>query len=282
MKPSPRTPPTSDEPATPHRPDRRQRVQSAQTGMVVLKGLANIGGDASLTALAAQVGESPAKVHRYLVSLMQEGLVDQDPSTQRYFLGPELIRIGLAAMRQAEPIRQAEPALVRLRERLEVTCFVAVMGNRGPTIMRIEEPGLPVTVNVRAGSVMSMLWSATGRVFLGLLDEASVRQMAEAELAGATDDMRALLPSPDPIGTLRREVRAVRCASVRDTYLRGISAVAAPVFDFTGRVCAVITALGATGGFDPSADGAIAMAVRREAHATSLKLGHVAPDPGAG
>lgn len=282
MKPSPRTPPTSDEPAAPPMPDRRQRVQSAQTGMVVLKGLANIGGDASLTALAAQVGESPAKVHRYLVSLMQEGLVDQDPATQRYFLGPELIRIGLAAMRQAEPIRQAEPALVRLRERLGVTCFVAVMGNRGPTIMRIEEPGLPVTVNVRAGSVMSMLWSATGRVFLGLLDEAGVRQMAEAELAGATDDLRALLPAPDPIGTLRREVRAVRCASVRDTYLRGISAVAAPVFDFTGRVCAVITALGATGGFDPSADGAIAMAVRREAHATSLKLGHIEPDPGAG
>ena len=46
---------------------------------------------------------------------------------------------------------------MRLREGLEVTCFVAVMGNKGPTVMRFEEPGLPVTVNVRAGSVMSML-----------------------------------------------------------------------------------------------------------------------------
>ncbi|MDM0071194.1 IclR family transcriptional regulator [Variovorax sp. J31P207] len=282
MKPSPAPSLPSAEAALPRLPDRRQSVQSAQTGMVVLKGLANIGGDASLTALAAHVGESPAKVHRYLVSLMQEGLVDQDPATQRYFLGPELIRIGLAAMRQAEPIRHAEPALIRLRESLEVTCFVAVMGNRGPTIMRIEEPGLPVTVNVRAGSVMSMLWSATGRVFLGLLDEASVRQMAEGELAAATDDMRALLPSPDPIGTLQREVRAAGCASVRDTYLRGISAVAAPVFDFTGRVCAVITALGASGGFDPSVDGRIAIAVCREAHATSLQLGCVGPPPAAG
>lgn len=50
--------------------------------------------------------------------------------------------------------------------------------------------------------------------------------------------------------------------------------MAAPVYDFTGRVCAVITALGASGGFDPSADGVIATAVLREAEATSAKLGH--------
>jgi len=259
--------------------ERRQRVQSAETGMVVLKGLAAIGGSASLTALASHVGESPAKVHRYLASLMQEGMVDQDSTTQRYVLGPELIQIGLAAMRQAEPIRQSEPALVRLRESLEITCFVAVMGNRGPTIMRFEEPGLPVTVNVRAGSVMSLLWSATGRVFLGLLDEARVRTMAADELAAATTEMRALLPASDPIEALRREIGTAGCATVRDTYLRGISAVAAPVYDFTGRVCAVITALGATGGFDPAVDGDIACAVRREAHATSLRLGWV--DPGS-
>ncbi|MDM0029378.1 IclR family transcriptional regulator [Variovorax saccharolyticus] len=275
--PSPPSPPPETPPPS-RVPERRQRVQSAETGMVVLKGLAAIGGSASLTALAAHVGESPAKVHRYLASLMQEGLVDQDITTQRYLLGPELIRLGLAAMRQAEPIRHAEPALIRLRESLEVTCFVAVMGNRGPTIMRFEEPGLPVTVNVRAGSVMSLLWSATGRVFLGLLDEARVRQLATEELAAASDEMRALLPAADPIEVLRREVRAARCATVKDTYLRGISAVAAPVFDFTGRVCAVITALGATGGFDPAVDGKIASAVRREAHATSLRLGYV--DPG--
>lgn len=269
--------PSSLRPGAPRAPERRQRVQSAETGMAVLKGLAAIGGNASLTALSAHIDESPAKVHRYLVSLMQEGLVEQDSTSQRYVLGPALIPIGLAAMRQAEPIRLAEPALRRLRERLEVTCFVAVMGNKGPTIMRFEEPGLPVTVNVRAGSVLSMLWSATGRLFLGLLDEEQVRHMAKEELASATPEMRALLPATDPIDALRMEVQAARCAIVKDTYLRGISAVAAPVYDFTGRVCAAITALGATGGFDSSIDGVIAASVRNEAAATSLLLGYSGP-----
>ncbi|WP_081772011.1 IclR family transcriptional regulator [Paraburkholderia nodosa] len=256
--------------------ERRQRVQSAQTGMAVLKGLARLGGRASLSGLAACVGESPAKVHRYLVSLIEEGLVAQDTTTQQYLLGVEAMMIGVAAMRQADPVRIAEPALVRLRETLEVTSFVAVMGNKGPTIIRFEEPGLPVTVNVRVGSVMSLLWSSTGRVFLGLLDDTRVLAQAQEELSHADASLRAQLNASDPIGTLRRDVQAARCASVRDTNLKGISAVSAPLFDHTGKLCGVLTALGATGGFDATPEGPNGRAVRREADAVSALLGYVA------
>jgi DNA-binding IclR family transcriptional regulator len=256
--------------------ERRQRVQSAQTGMAVLKGLARIGGRASLTGLAAYVGESPAKVHRYLASLIDEGLVVQDAGSQHYLLGPQALMIGVAAMRQADPVRIAEPALTRLREQLEVTAFVAVMGNMGPTIIRFEEPGLPVTVNVRVGSVMSLLWSSTGRIFLGLLDDTRVLAQAEEELVHADASLRAQLDRADPIGALRRNVQAMQCASVKDTNLKGISAVSAPIFDHTGKLCAALTALGATGGFDASPDGPIAVALRREATAASALLGYVA------
>lgn len=266
----------SAEPGAPARArERRQRVQSAETGMAVLKGLARLGGRASLTALAAHVGESPAKVHRYLASLVEEELVTQDSGSQHYFLGAAAIQIGVAAMRQADPLRLAEPALVHLRESLEVTCFLAVMGNKGPTIVRFEEPGLPITVNVRVGSVLPMLWSATGRAFLGWLgDEARVRALAEAELAQADGRHRASLADERPIAQLCESVRAAGCAWVRDTNLPGISAIAAPLFDHAGRVRAVITALGATGGFDPDPEGPVGLALREAASAASRHLGH--------
>ncbi|WP_028221769.1 IclR family transcriptional regulator [Paraburkholderia oxyphila] len=274
--------------------ERRQRVQSAQTGMAVLKGLARLGGRASLSGLAGYVGESPAKVHRYLVSLIEEGLVAQDSATQQYLLGAEAMMIGVAAMRQADPVRAAEPALVRLREALEVTSFVAVMGNMGPTIVRFEEPGLPVTVNVRVGSVMSLLWSSTGRVFLGLLDDSRVLALAQEEFRHSAPALRALLEpdkarddtdnethAPAPVERLRRavqaEIEAHRCASVKDTNLKGISAVSVPLFDHTGRICAVLTALGATGGFDASPESPVADALRREAAAASALLGFTPP-----
>lgn len=264
--------------SSPARPrERRQRVQAAETGLAVLKGLGRLGGRASLSVLAAHVGESPAKVHRYLASLVEEGFVTQAAGSQQYVLGAEAIALGLAAMRQAEPIRAAEASLSRLRESLSLTCFVAVMGNKGATIVRFEEPWLPISVNARVGSVLPLLWSATGRVFLAWQrDDARLRAMAEQELAEAPPDLRLPLGNGDPITRLAQAVLAAGCATVKDTNLRGISAVSAPVFDHGGRVSAALTVLGPTGAFDASADGEAARAVRLEAQAVSAGLGYTA------
>ena len=254
---------------------RRQRVQAAETCLAVLKALTTLGGRASLTAIGAAVDESPAKVHRYLASLMAEGLVEQDRGGTQYALGSEAIRVGLAAMRQSDPIRVAEPALLHLRETLQVTSFVAVMGNLGPVIVRFEEPSLPVTVNVRVGSVMSMLWSATGRAFFAFMDDRrQVDALGQQELEQAPAAKRALLSKKDPLNSLRAEIRAAGCASIRDINLPGISAVAAPVYDYTGHVVAVLCALGASGGFDPDPQGAIARAICAEAATVSASLGY--------
>src|SRR5690606_30773946 len=80
--------------ATPARSrERRQSVQAADTVVAVLKGLASLGGGASLTTLAAHLSENPAKVHRYLVSLIDGGLVTQNANTQQYTLGLEAMLI---------------------------------------------------------------------------------------------------------------------------------------------------------------------------------------------
>ncbi len=245
--------------------------------MVLLKGLARLGGRASLTVLARHVDENPAKVHRYLISMMEEGLVSQDPLSLQYFLGAEAIQIGLAAMRLADPLRIAEPALVRLRQTLEMTCFMAVMGNKGPTIVRFEEPGLPVTLNVRVGSVLSLLWSATGRTFLAYLEDTQVEKLARAELAAISPAQRAAFEGPDSISSLKEQVRNTGMAIVRDTNLQGISAIALPVFDFSDKIVAVITVLGATGSFDTDPQGRVAQALVLESEAISQALGHVKP-----
>lgn len=254
---------------------RRQRVQAIETGMGVLKALTELGGRASLTVLSRHIQENPAKVHRYLASLVEEGLLVQDPVSAHYLLGPESIRIGLAAMRLADPTRVAEPELIKLRERLEMTCFVAVMGNAGPTIVRFEEPGLPVTLNVRVGTVLPLLWSATGHVCLAFLDGTRVRALATKELRRATASRRALLAPRDPMAVIRSEVHDRGMAVVKDTNLQGISALAAPIFDFSGRAKAVLTVLGPTGSFDLSADAEVARVLLETAGAISDALGFV-------
>jgi len=256
---------------------RRQRVQSAETGMTILKALAQLGGAASLTAIAAESGESAAKVHRYLSSLASQGLVAQHPATQHYHLGPQAVRIGLAALRQCDPVRLGEPVLLGVREEQQVTCFIAVMGNMGPTVMCMEEPSLPVTVNIRPGSVLPLLWSASGQAFLAFSDDQELRRRALAEYAQADAAQRRLVDGADPVAALRGQVRAQGCAVVRDTLLAGISAVAAPILDARGHVSAVLTALGASNGFDTQADGRVRPSVVQAAARISAAMGF---DPG--
>lgn len=60
-------------------------------------------------SLAARVGENPPKVRRYLASLMEELFVTQDRSTSS------------TRSDRSAPCSGSEPALLRLRETLEVS-----------------------------------------------------------------------------------------------------------------------------------------------------------------
>ena len=241
--------------------------------MSILKALARLGGSASLSAIASEVQENASKVHRYVVSLAQEGLVAQNPVTQHYYLGAESIRIGLAALRQCDPVRMGEASLINLRATLQVTCFIAVMGNLGPTVLRIEEPSLPVSVNIRPGSVMPILWSASGHAFLAFSEDADLHRKATADFKAATSKQRGLLSGATSVAALCRQTREAGCAIVHDTLLAGISAISAPIFDARGRVVAVLTALGASNGFDTSLKGKVCPHVIAEAANISRAMG---------
>ncbi len=252
-------------------------MQSAVTGLAVLKMLATMGGGASLSRLAGELQESPAKVHRYLASLVAADFVRQEGAGGHYVLGTESIAIGLAAMRQSDVLTLAGEELAKLAEDHQLSCCLAVLGNYGPTLVRWHEPVLPVSVNARVGSVLPVLWSATGRAFGAFSGVAALRKLIDAELANSTPKQRSQLPNRKAVEALFEQIRSLRCAPLRDVLLEGVSAVACPIFNASGAVAAVITALGPSGGFDPTPGGSEALLVMRAADSLSAKLGYPAP-----
>ena len=100
-------------------------------------------------------------------------------------------------------------------------------------------------------------------------------QRADRLLTRLGDLLRASLNAGESDTVpLHEEIRLLRCAPVRDVLLNGVSAVAAPVFDADDRLCAVMTALGTSGSFDPTPGGSTALVVRQAADAVSARLGH--------
>ena len=254
--------------------DRRGGVRSVETAADILAVMAAADGPQNLKSLAAAAGMAPAKAHRYLVSLVRGGLVEQDPASGRYALGGLALNLGLAALRRLDVVELAATALADLGAAIDETVLLAIWGNRGPVVIRWREASHPVTVNVRVGSVMPLLRSSTGRVFLAYLPEAATGTMLEAELAAADESVPDVPRSVAVARSLAAEVRERGLARVRGQMLPGVAALSAPVFQHDGSLQAVLTVLGPAPAFDVAWTGANAAALTAAAQALSSRLGY--------
>jgi DNA-binding IclR family transcriptional regulator len=167
-----------------------QGIQSLETGGALLHALVARGGPTMLKDLAAEAGMPPAKAHRYLVSFIRLGLVEQDPVTGWYDLGSFALGLGLAALARIDAVRLAGPMMTDLAARLDTTVAAAVWGNRGPTIVRWEESTQAVIVYLRAGAVMPLLASAIGRCFAAWMRPLRARSARACPRHGARSTPR--------------------------------------------------------------------------------------------
>src|ERR671914_1982200 len=80
-----------------------------------------------LTDLAERSGLSLPTAHRLLRSLVAPGLVEQDPDSQRYSLGPELVRLSERYLARLSVVRTMAPYLVELRNTTQETILAALL-----------------------------------------------------------------------------------------------------------------------------------------------------------
>src|SRR3712207_5912984 len=108
-------------------------VQSAEVGGRILVAMVQAGRPLMLRELAGGADVTPAQAHAYLVSFRKLGLVEQDPATSRYQLGPFALQLGLARMRLSNPLRLAGEAAAALAAELGLMVTITVWGTFGPT-----------------------------------------------------------------------------------------------------------------------------------------------------
>ena len=80
-----------------------------------------------LTDLAERSGMSLPTVHRLLRSLALAGLVEQDPRSLRYGLGPEIVRLSERYLDRLPTLRALSPYLRELRDTTKTTILVALL-----------------------------------------------------------------------------------------------------------------------------------------------------------
>jgi hypothetical protein len=104
----------------------QQGIQSIEVGAQVLRALEAGRGPLALSEVARNCAMHPAKVHRYLVSLVRAGLASQDARTGQYDLGPAARHLGVEALRRMDAESIAAAYTSRLRDQTDHTTNVAV------------------------------------------------------------------------------------------------------------------------------------------------------------
>ena len=239
------------------RADRQQiGVQSVEIAGRLLKTLAQLGGPQTLKDFSAAAGLSPAKAHRYLVSLIREGLIEQSSIDGRYDFGGAAREIGRAAINRLDIMRIGAPLLVDLRNVLQQTVFLGVWGNDGPTVLYWLDVPRPVSVIIRPGSILPLLTSALGLVCAAYLPpDLTKRRIAKEIAEHKRSGLDFAVKSEAEAARKLADVRARGFSLVRGDLIRGIDAMAVPVLDFKKDLVAVLAAVGPSKSIDVSSNG---------------------------
>jgi DNA-binding IclR family transcriptional regulator len=249
-------------------------IQSASSGLDVLKVMLATDSPMHLREIAAGVGRDASSVYRYLVSFVEAGLVMQDEASGRYDLGPMAIQLGLAALRRIDGLAVAAEELGRLVRSVQADGHVTVWGSNGPTVLRWLGRPSDVVVRVQEGSVLPVAASSTGRAWAAYLPAEIVKAALQRELAS---------PPPGAAGTRaqRRQQLAAAAEVIRQqgfSYASGerrvdVDALCAPIFDRNGTMAFAITLVAESPSLSPTAHPEVVRHLLAATHAVSQRLG---------
>jgi DNA-binding IclR family transcriptional regulator len=253
----------------------QQGIQSIEIGGQLLRALVANGQAMKLRDLAKSVGMPAAKAHRYLVSFIRMGLVEQDVNTGRYGLGEFSLELGLASLSRIDAVRLADPILADLCEEIEETVALSVWGSHGATCVRLIEAGGPITLSLRTGVVMPLTTSATGLAYAAFYQSPYLKQWINKELrviGEATNTTPTALLQK--LEDLLKEVRSHGISRAGGSMTPGVNGFSAPVFDHTGRMVAALTSLGTVGHFNMEWESPLVQSIKDAANKLSKRLGY--------
>lgn len=218
-------------------------IKSLDRAMQVFEFLSEDQGK-TLTALADELGQSPATVYRILVTLEGRGLVEFEPREQVWSIGAQAFVIGARFLRRTSLVERARPILRRL---MEVTGETANLGiEKEGAILFVSQ--VETHASIRAffppGSLSPMHASGIGKALLAHLDRDRLdRILSDSRFEKFTG--KTLLDRDSLQADLDR-IRARGFAIDDEEKTPGMRCIAAPVFDMNNEAIAGLSVSGPT------------------------------------
>jgi len=200
--------------------------------------------DVRVVELSKALDMNKATVFRLLRTFVETGYMEQDPDTERYGPTMKILSLGNHVMNKMEVRSLASGIIKELCEVTGESVHLSINDGNMAVIIDKVEAHVSNMVSFHLGRRSDLYSTGTGKVFLAHMPLNEVEEYLERTTLEAHTAMTIV----DPVLLKRKldEIREKGFAIDRQENNTGISCVAAPVRDYTGRVVASVSITGAS------------------------------------
>jgi DNA-binding IclR family transcriptional regulator len=202
-------------------------VPAVTRAVTILKYLARVDAPIGVVQLANALKIIPSTCLHILRVLNNDGLVSFQPATKKYQLGAGILALAKAFESKDALVQAVRPHLESISERHHCTAVaVEPSGDDHYIVISTVSVNVGMSVTVTVGTRVPAMISATGRCF------AAFGNFSVAELKAKFSKLR--WQNPPKFDTWYKEVEETKrlgYATDIGSYIRGITVIAAPIFD---------------------------------------------------
>ena len=213
------------------------RLSSVTTAIHLLKTFSHIDHELGISELAKQLGVAKSTVHRLAGTLLEEGLLQQNPENGRYSLGIGLFSLGSLVRARLDVTSESKHVLNELRQKTRENVRLAVLERQ--SIVLLHDFESPQTLRLRSGTgqLRPAFCTAEGLCLLADLGEAELAAFMTHPRPQRTDKTAV-----DEAGLRARinKTRRLGYAVEDEECEEGTRCIAAPIRNGEGRVVAAI------------------------------------------
>ncbi|MDR3565863.1 MAG: IclR family transcriptional regulator [Negativicutes bacterium] len=225
--------------------------------------------DMGVTELSRLLGVQKSTVHSLLQTLLLRGFVRQTDSG-RYALGFGLIRLGEACASQLDLRTVARPLMSELAEETQEIALLAVLSGTELFILDKVEPQRPFLIIPKFDFSITLHSTAIGKVLLANAPQEIIEMVLERGFERFTPftltEREELLAEME---TVRREDYAIGC----DETIEGLTCIAVPLRDASGKVIAALSVSSASSVLAPGRYERVIGTLRDKGRSISERLG---------
>jgi IclR family pca regulon transcriptional regulator len=198
------------------------------------------------TELAGMLGMSVATTHRLILTLADEGYLEQARDSRSYRLTLRATELGMASINETGLCKHARPHLQGLAK--STGCTVALGVLDGPEVLLVDllagtgKGQRGQAEDLKVGSSLPAYCTALGKVLLAHLPADRRRALiAELDLEMSTPPTPHTLATEPLLRAALAQVTATHIATNNQECRVGVCAIAAPVRDESGEVVAALS-----------------------------------------